>query len=235
MREYLKDWNTENITQSLVQEGITWRFNPPASPHFGGVWERLVRSCKKAMYAVLGSRSVTEDVLSTTMCLVEQILNGRPITPVSSDVQDLEALTPNHFLLGYNNVCLPCLPYASDFVDHRKLFRQTQAYADLIWNRFRKEYVPLLNNRSKWKQESKQAITTGDLVWIIEDSDKRGQYVLGRVVDVNWIRWCCPVCFYPDKRWYIHPTSSETGSCTGTGWCFLAERKQGRRCWSQLK
>ena len=185
MREYLKDWNTENITQSLVQEGITWRFNPPASPHFGGVWERLVRSCKKAMYAVLGSRSVTEDVLSTTMCLVEQILNGRPITPVSSDVQDLEALTPNHFLLGYNNVCLPCLPYASDFVDHRKLFRQTQAYADLIWNRFRKEYVPLLNNRSKWKQESKRAIATGDLVWIIEDSDKRGQYVLGRVVDVR--------------------------------------------------
>ena len=185
MREYLKDWNTENITQSLVQEGITWRFNPPASPHFGGVWERLVRSCKKAMYAVLGSRSVTEDVLSTTMCLVEQILNGRPITPVSSDVQDLEALTPNHFLLGYNNVCLPCLPYASDFVDHRKLFRQTQAYADLIWNRFRKEYVPLLNNRSKWKQESRRAITTGDLVWIIEDSDKRGQYVLGRVVDVR--------------------------------------------------
>ena len=35
------------------------------------------------------------------------------------------------------------------------------------------------------QQEAKRAIATGDLVWIIEDSDKRGQYVLGRVVDVR--------------------------------------------------
>ena len=66
---------------------------PPAAPHFGGVWERFGRSCKKAMYAVLGNRSVTEDVLPTTMCIVEQTLNARPLTPVSSDVNDLEALT----------------------------------------------------------------------------------------------------------------------------------------------
>ena len=84
-------------------------FNPPAAPHFGGVWERLVRSCKKAMYAVLSNRSVTEDVLSTTMCLVEQKLTDRPRTPVSSDATDLEAITPNHFLLGNRNLSLPYL------------------------------------------------------------------------------------------------------------------------------
>ena len=122
MREHLKDWNTENIKQSLVQDGITWRFSPPAALYLGGDWERLVRSCRNAMYVVLGSRSETEDVLSTTMCLVEQILNGRPFTPLSSDVKYQEAITPNHFLLGYNNVCHPCLPHAEEFVDHRKLF-----------------------------------------------------------------------------------------------------------------
>ena len=56
------------------------------------------------MYAVLGNRSVTEDVLSTTMCLVEQTLNARPLTPVSSDAADLEAITPNDFLLGNKNL-----------------------------------------------------------------------------------------------------------------------------------
>ena len=81
------------------------------------------------MYVVLGNRSVTEDVLTTTMCIVEQILNARPLTPVSSDVNDLEALVPNHFLLGNSNVCLPYQLCAEEFVDHRKLFRQTQAYA----------------------------------------------------------------------------------------------------------
>ena len=128
LAEYIAAWNKVRIEKHLIQQGIRWNFNPSAAPHFGGVWERLVRSCKKAMYAVLGNRSGTEDVLSTTMCLVEQTLNARPLTPVSSDATDLEAITPNHFLLGNKNLCLPYLSGAQQFVDHRKLFRQTQAF-----------------------------------------------------------------------------------------------------------
>ena len=179
---YVAAWNKEGIKEH-PERGIRWKFNPPAAPHFGGVWEWLVRSCKKAMYAKLGNRSVTEDALSTTMCIVEQTLNARPLTPVSSDVNDLEALIPNHFLLGNRNVCLPCLPSAEEFVDHRKLFRQTQAYANLIWDRFRKEYLPTLNNRQKWRSTANETLKEGDLVWLIEDSDKRGYYNLGRVAE----------------------------------------------------
>ena len=181
--EYVAAWNKEGIQEHLIQRGIRWKFNPPAAPHFGGVWKRLLRSCKKAMYAVLGNRSVAEDFLSTTMCIVEQTLNARPLTSVSSDVNDLEALTPSHFLLGGRNVCLPYLPLAEEFFDHRKLFRQTQAYANLIWDRFRKEYLPTLSNRQKWRSTSKEILKEGDLVWLIEDSNKRGHYNLGRVTE----------------------------------------------------
>ena len=66
--EFVAAWNKEGIEEHLIQRGIRWKFNTPAAPHFGGVWGRLVRSCKKAMYAALGNRSVTEDVISTTMC-----------------------------------------------------------------------------------------------------------------------------------------------------------------------
>ena len=135
------------------------------------------------MYAVLGNGSVTEGVLSTTMCIVEQTLNARPLTPVSSDGNDLEALTLNHFLLGNRNVCLPYLPSAEEFFDHRKLFRQTQVYANLIWDRFWKEYLPTLNNRQKWRSTSNEILKEGDLVWLIEDSHKRGYYNLGRVTE----------------------------------------------------
>ena len=110
--EYVVAWNKEGIEEHLIQRGIRWKFNPTAAPHFGGLWERWVRCCKKAMYAVLGNGSVTEDVLSTTRCIVEQTLNARPLTPVHSDVDDLEAMTTNHFLLGNRNVCLPYLPNA---------------------------------------------------------------------------------------------------------------------------
>ena len=114
------------------------------------------------MFAMLGNRSVTEDVLSTTMCIIEQTLNARPLTPVSSDVNDFEALIPNHFLLGNKNVCLPYQQSAEEFVYHQNLFRQTQAYENLIWDRFRKEYLPALNNRHKWRSKPlKKAISLG--------------------------------------------------------------------------
>ena len=112
----------EGIEEHLIHRGIRWKFNPPAAPHFGGVWEPLVRSYKKTMYAVLGNRSVTEDVLTTTMCFVEPTLTARPLTPVSSDVNDLEAFNTNHFLLGNRNICLAHLQCAEEFIDHRELF-----------------------------------------------------------------------------------------------------------------
>ena len=135
------------------------------------------------MYAVLGNRLVTEGVMSTTMRFVEQTLNARPLTPASSDATNLEAITPNDFLLGNKNLNLLYLSGAQQFVDHRKLFRQTQAYADIIWDRFRKEYLPTLNTRKKWQTTTDRSLQQDDLVWLVEDSDKRGYYNLGRITE----------------------------------------------------
>ncbi|XP_075150852.1 uncharacterized protein LOC142224960 [Haematobia irritans] len=41
------------ITSSLAGLGIKWIFNSPANPSEGGVWERLVRSVKKALFMML--------------------------------------------------------------------------------------------------------------------------------------------------------------------------------------
>ena len=57
-------------------------------------------------------RTLTDVVLSTTMCLVEQKLNSRPPTSVSDDLQDLEALTPNHFMLKRACPSTPLVPDA---------------------------------------------------------------------------------------------------------------------------
>ena len=71
--EYVAACNNEGIEEHLIQRGIRWKFNPPAAPHFGGVWERLVRSCKKAMYAVLGKISVTEDFFQQRCVLLSRL------------------------------------------------------------------------------------------------------------------------------------------------------------------
>ena len=106
----MNEWDKSKIESDLAQKKIVWKFNPPGAPHFGGIWERLVQSCKKVMIAILDNRSLTDEVLSTTMCLLEQILNARPLTAVSDDPEDLTALTPINFLLGRESASAPFVP-----------------------------------------------------------------------------------------------------------------------------
>lgn len=49
---------------------------------------------------MIGEHLVNEKTLTTFLTEVEKILNSRPITRVSSDPGDSEALTPNHILLS---------------------------------------------------------------------------------------------------------------------------------------
>ena len=65
--EYINSWNQDQITAELAQKHIVWKFKPPGAQHFGGVWERLVRRCNKAMVAILGNRALTEEDLLTTV------------------------------------------------------------------------------------------------------------------------------------------------------------------------
>ncbi len=56
LRLCLESWNKNQIHDFLVQKAIRWHFNPPSAPHFGGIWERLVRSVKRSFRVILGSR-----------------------------------------------------------------------------------------------------------------------------------------------------------------------------------
>ena len=182
-REWEEGWNQSDIEQSLAQKQIKWKFNPPGAPHFGGMWERIVRSCKKAMMAIVGNRKLTDDILSTTMCLVEQVLNSRPLTSVSDEPDDLEALTPNCFLLGRATPATPFIPDAQRYTDLSRVFRVSQAFADMISSRLNSEYLPQWNERSKWNKEVRQ-LEVNDLVWIVDENVKRARYKMCRVVEV---------------------------------------------------
>ena len=114
-----KALNQQTIASEMSQKNIKWLFNPTSSPHHGGSWERIVRSVKRTYYAVLGNRRLTDEVLQTTFCLVEMKLDNRPLTSVSNDPSEMDAITPNHSLLGFRPSMLPSLVESEDF-DHRK-------------------------------------------------------------------------------------------------------------------
>ena len=109
LRLSAQDLNEEHIKGELHSREVEWyrcplpewRFQPPATSHMSGVWERLIRSVRKAMKAVLGNQGalVRLETLRTVFAEVTLILNSRPICPSSDDPNDVEPLTPIHLLL----------------------------------------------------------------------------------------------------------------------------------------
>ena len=136
------------------------------------------------MIAILDNRSLADEVLSTIMCLVEQTFNERPLTAVSDDPEYLTALTSNHFLLGGENASEPFMPSSERYHDLRKSFKTAEAYADMIWKRWTREYLPPWNQRSKWSKEHVRNLKEGKLVWLVDDSVKRCEYKFGRIIEI---------------------------------------------------
>ncbi|XP_039968623.1 uncharacterized protein LOC120780404 [Bactrocera tryoni] len=83
-----------------AEEGFSFGFVPPRAPHFGGLWEAAVMSAKHLIVRALGNALLTTEELSTLLAEVEAILNSRPLTPLSQDPNDGEALTLAHLLIG---------------------------------------------------------------------------------------------------------------------------------------
>ncbi|KAK7944963.1 hypothetical protein WMY93_000691 [Mugilogobius chulae] len=107
LKQALQQWNSIKISTSLQQKGIQWHFNPSAGSHHGGRWERLIRSVRKILNVTIKEKILDEEGLQTLLCEAEAVINNRPITRASSDVNDLEALTPNHLLLLKTKPSLP--------------------------------------------------------------------------------------------------------------------------------
>lgn len=84
----------------LASEGITWKFNPLSVPHFGSIWESAVKITEFHLIRVVRGMSLTLSELQTLLCQIEAFMNCRPPTPMSSDPNDLEPITPAHFLIG---------------------------------------------------------------------------------------------------------------------------------------
>ncbi|GFW05424.1 integrase catalytic domain-containing protein [Trichonephila clavipes] len=89
--------SNEQINPFLSSEGISWKFIPPRSPNFGGLWQLCVKSVKHHLRRVVGNTRLTYDELSIVLAQIEAVLNSRPILPLSSNPSDYQALTPGHF------------------------------------------------------------------------------------------------------------------------------------------
>ncbi|XP_064625967.1 uncharacterized protein LOC135486798 [Lineus longissimus] len=183
LRRCLQQLDHHKILQYVTPLKIEWYFNPPTAPHFGGAWERLVRSVKKALSTVIANVQVSEAVLRTALVEVQAIVNNRPLTYASEDVNDFEALTPNHFIFGRAAEGLsPCRDDDRD-INSRQRWKRVQVVANRVNQRWLKEYLPTLTLRSKWRRDG-EIVAAGDLVTLVDDKLPRGSWTLARVIQV---------------------------------------------------
>jgi hypothetical protein len=84
----------------VANKKITWHFIPATSPHFGGLWEDVVKSLKQNLRRELQESTLILEELSTVLKQIEAFLNSKAMCPLSSDINNLEILTPGHFLIG---------------------------------------------------------------------------------------------------------------------------------------
>ncbi len=143
------------LREQLADQQISFRFIPPGAPHFGGAWEREVKSVKQALNVVLKDQTMTETLLRTVFIEVEGILNAKPLGYVSSDVSDLDPVTPSILLIL---ILLPSLPQVlydlSNLLGTRR-WKHSQVLADHFWSRFIHYCLPNLQERQKWRKDGR--------------------------------------------------------------------------------
>ena len=51
----------DKVQRVTSNKGVMWKWNPPDGPHFGGVFESMIKSAKRAIAAVLGDAEVNDE------------------------------------------------------------------------------------------------------------------------------------------------------------------------------
>ncbi len=203
-REISEYW--AKMDQMKIQSNyprIQFKFIPPASPHHGGVWERMVGTVKRALKGVLpsvlqrstkargeewyGGRKmevapilVKESKLRTALVVVEAMSNRRPLTYQSQEGDELMPLTPNHFLCGRETYeFCPGLELAKGA--GRESLGRLNDILDHIWKRMIREVLPSQREWDKWQKKVRN-LRKDDIV-VMLDGRRKGEWCLGRVTD----------------------------------------------------
>ena len=184
-----------NINDAKIAEFLTahncdwirWKRNTPTASHMGGAWERQIRTVREILTSMVMSspRVLDEETLTTFLTEAENIVNSRPLTIENLHDPNSIPLSPMNLLTMKSQFVLPPPGvFQKEDMYCRKRWRMTQHLANCFWTRWRKEYLQLLQPRSKWVSESRN-LKVDDVVLLKEDGVMRGHWPMGRVAEVH--------------------------------------------------
>lgn len=97
-RALWKRIDINKVSKELTSLQIEWKFIPERAPHMGGFYERMVKSVKIPLKKVLGRALVNAEEFTTVLTEIEGQIISSPLTQVSNDPKDLNAITPAHLI-----------------------------------------------------------------------------------------------------------------------------------------
>ena len=173
LKNWLKEWEASGeAPKAALPLGIEWKFIPPGASHQGGVYESLIRPCRRILENISSENQIeTREELHTLFTCVEKIMNDRPLQPVPSEPGMPSPLTPMMLLNPQSDtVTLPQgLPNDSPY--HHRRWLLVQHLRDIFWKRWSSEYLQTLQRRAKWHHPTRQP-AEGDLVLLISEAHR---------------------------------------------------------------
>ncbi|GFW75819.1 integrase catalytic domain-containing protein [Trichonephila clavipes] len=213
------DWN--EVSRYAEIQRITWKFIPPTAAWWGAFWERLVRTVKELLRKTLEKAIFTYEELLTILCECERVVNSRPLTYVSEDMQDLTPITPVRFLFEISTADTKDLD-VRDANHFRKRLKFRAKVIEELKRTFRNEYLGQLSQRQKQHPQSLN-IQVDDIVLIGDDWKRRLQWPLARVIKL-----------IPVKDGLVQQTDSSM-SCPNPDTLKATEQPQVTRCCRPVK
>lgn len=177
--------NEREIIDWFLLNQIEWKFNPPYSPHRGGLWEAAVRQAKFHIKRIIGKLTLTFEDLYTIITQIEAIMNSRPLYPISNDPHDFSVLTPGHFLIGQSLCSFPEADITKLPENRLKQYQLLQQTVQLFWKKWNHDYLYQLQQRSRWCNASLESLQENSMVLLVDDNCPPMYWKLGRIVEVH--------------------------------------------------
>ncbi|GBN74844.1 hypothetical protein AVEN_232280-1 [Araneus ventricosus] len=192
LREFAKILVDVDLKKFVGIHEITWQFIPPHAPWWGGFYERLMRSIKEPLRKILGRASLSFEEMTTILSEVELVLNHRPLTYTSNDLDEPLPLTPAHFLFpGQENLSYP-VHFLEIFTNQpstkenltRRVVYQTKLLRH-IWGKWKNNYLMQLRNAHNFVNSSPvRDLKKGEVVLLEGTTKSKFLWPLGVIEDV---------------------------------------------------
>ena len=143
-----------------------------------------MKSTKYHLKRIVGTVKLTFEELTTILTQIEACLNSRPLTPLTTEDDGVEAITPGHFLIGRPLESLPDPSFSFRSLNLLRRWHLCQALIRHFWQRWSSEYIVHLQKFAKWHRPQRN-LAVGDVVVLREDNMVPTKWPIARVMKAH--------------------------------------------------